>query len=104
MKKIIVIGILSLVVIACSQKTAGTIAATEVAVKTESATVSHEAYLAGKTIYDAKCGRCHKLHDPERGNMTQWDKWLDRMAPKAKLTDDEKLQVRNFISVNAKAN
>lgn len=104
MKKIITISFLSLIIFACSKKTVGTIAATEETTKTESKTVSHEAFLAGKTIYDARCGKCHKLHDPERGTMEQWDKWLDKMAPKAKLTDEEKLQVRNFISVNAKAN
>jgi hypothetical protein len=36
--------------------------------------------------------------------MTQWTKWIDRMAPKAKLTEDEKAQVTAYVSVNAKPN
>ena len=105
MKKIITISILSLIVFACSHKTASTVAKTEIAKeKTSSATVSNAQFSAGKTIYEAKCGNCHKLKDPAKGNMTQWTKWIDRMAPKAKLTDEEKQQVTDYISVNALTN
>jgi cytochrome c5 len=101
MKKIITIVLISLVVFACSHKTTSTVAKTESIIKTESATVTNAQYVEGKTVYDAKCGKCHKLYSPERGNMTQWTKWIDRMAPKAKLTADEKTQVTNYVSVNA---
>jgi cytochrome c5 len=104
MKKIITIVLVSLVVFACSHKTTSTVTKTETIVKTESATVSNAQYLEGKTVYEAKCGRCHKLYKPERGNMTQWTKWIDRMAPKAKLTDEEKQMVIRYVSVNALAN
>jgi cytochrome c5 len=104
MKKLITIVVISLVVFACSHKTTSTVAKTESTVKTESATVSNAQYLAGKTIYEAKCGRCHKLFSPDKGNMTQWTKWIDKMAPKAKLTDAEKAQVTDYVSVNALPN
>lgn len=105
MKKLIIISVLSLIVFACSHKTASTVTKTEVATeKTSSATVSNAAYLAGKVIYETKCGTCHKLKDPARGNMAQWTKWIDRMAPKAKLSDEEKQQVTDYISVNALVN
>lgn len=104
MKKLITIGMLSFIVFACSKKTASTVTKTEVVVKTESATVSNEQFLAGKAIYVAKCGKCHNLKEPSRGNMEEWTKWIGRMAPKAKLTDDEKAQVTAYVSVNAKPN
>ena len=105
MKKLIIITVLSLIVFACSHKTSNTITKTEVVKeKTESATVSNAQFIAGKTVYEAKCGRCHKLHEPNRGNMAQWTIWIDRMAPKAKLTDEEKQQVTDYVSVNALAN
>lgn len=105
MKKIITISILSLIIFACSHKTTSTVTKTETLTeKTSSSMVSHEQFLAGKTVYETKCGTCHKLKDPARGNMTQWTKWIDRMAPKAKLSDEEKMMVTNFISVNALPN
>ena len=104
MKKLMTISLLSLIVFACSKKTASTVAKTEVSVKTESATVSNAQYLAGKVVYEAKCGKCHKLHSPDRGNMEQWTKWIGRMAPKAKLTEEEKQLVTDYVSVNALAN
>ena len=103
MRKSIAIFIISIVVFACSHKTKSTVTKTEVKEKTESATVSNAQFSAGKTVYEAKCGRCHKLFEPSRGNMTQWTKWIDRMAPKAKLTDEEKQQVTDYVSVNALA-
>lgn len=103
MKKIITISILSLIIFACSHKSTSTVTKTETSsVKTSSATVSNAQFLAGKTVYETKCGTCHKLKDPARGNMAQWTSWINRMAPKAKLTDSEKQQVTDYISVNAK--
>lgn len=104
MKKLVTISILSFIVFACSKKTATTVTKTETSEKTSSASVSEAQFLAGKAVYEAKCGKCHKLYNPSRGNMTQWTKWIDRMAPKAKLTDEEKQQVTDYVSVNALAN
>ena len=104
MKKILVILCLSFVVFACSHKTTSTVTKTESAIKTESASVSHAQYEEGRMVYEAKCGTCHKLKNPTRGNMTQWTKWIDRMAPKAKLTETEKMQVTAYVSVNALVN
>lgn len=106
MKKLITIVMISMVVFACSHKTTSTVTKTEVvtATKTESATVSNAQYLEGKLVFETKCGKCHKLKDPARGNMVKWTKWIDRMAVKAKLTPEQKMQVTNFISVNALSN
>ncbi len=104
MKKIITISILSLIIFACSHKTTSSVTTTAGREKTESATVSHDQYLEGKAVYEVKCSTCHKLKNPARGTMEKWYGWIERMAPKAKLTDVEKTQVTNYISVNALPN
>lgn len=101
MRKLFVIISISCVVFACSHKTTSSVSTT---IKTESATVTNAQYEEGKIVYEAKCGSCHKLKNPTRGNMTQWEKWIDKMAPKAKLTEAEKAQVTDYVSVNAQTN
>ena len=56
----------------------------------------------GKTIYESKCGKCHKLFEPKKFNAAQWTKWVDRMAPKAKLTPEEKELVYNYLTNDLK--
>lgn len=57
---------------------------------------------AGKLIYESKCGQCHKLFEPDKYNAQQWSKWVDKMAPKAKLTEVEKGQVYQYLSATTK--
>lgn len=103
MKKSWTILCISLFVFACSHKTVPTAANLEGRVmKTSSSTVTNEQYVQGKAVFEANCGRCHKYRDPTKYTTTQWTKWLDKMAPKAKLSDEQKMQVFNFVSVNAK--
>jgi len=52
----------------------------------------------GKEIFSAKCGRCHKLPKPEKHQPEEWTKILEKMAPKAKLTADQKALVFKYIS------
>lgn len=96
MRKFLVLLSILFIVFACSHKTASTIE------KTSSTTVTHEQYLEGKMVFEANCQKCHKLRKPESHTVKQWVKWLDKMAPKAKLSPEQKQQVFNFVSVNAK--
>lgn len=89
MKKSIIVLAVSVIVFACSHKTTTSTTATPT-VKEESATVSHAQYEEGKALSLTYCTKCHAEKDPARGNMAQWDKWLDKMAPKAKITDEQK--------------
>ena len=100
MKKLVTIVILSFFIFACSHKTASTTSGT--ALKTSSATVTQEQFMEGKMVFEANCAKCHKLRNPASHTKEQWVKWLDKMAPKAKLTDEQKAQVYNYVSVNAK--
>jgi cytochrome c5 len=64
---------------------------------------SSEQLAQGKTIFENSCNRCHKLPDPAKHDDQGWIKTLSRMAPKAKLTDDQHQMVYDYlISVNKK--
>jgi hypothetical protein len=52
----------------------------------------------GKEIFSNKCGRCHKLPKPEKHMPEEWTKILEKMAPKAKLTPDQKALVFKYVS------
>lgn len=56
----------------------------------------------GKSIYENKCGTCHKLFAPDKYDAKGWKKWVDKMAPKAKLTAEEKGKVYKYLSTAKK--
>lgn len=64
---------------------------------------SSEKLAQGKTVFENSCNRCHALPNPEKHDDMGWIKTLSRMAPKAKLTDDQHQMVYDYlISVNKK--
>lgn len=57
----------------------------------------------GKTIFENSCNKCHGLPNPEKHDDQRWIKTLSRMAPRAKLNDDQHQMVYDYlISVNKK--
>jgi len=56
----------------------------------------------GKMIYESKCGKCHTLFAPDKYNAKQWRKWVDKMAPKAKLNSSETEDVYQYLSKTTK--
>lgn len=40
---------------------------------------------AAKKLYLTKCAKCHKLYDPVNYPDEDWDRWMLKMAKKAKL-------------------
>ncbi|WP_426481423.1 cytochrome C [Chryseobacterium sp. R2ACT005] len=64
---------------------------------------SSEQLTQGKTIFENSCTKCHKLPEPAKHDDKGWINTLSRMAPKAKLTDDQHQMVYDYlISVNKK--
>lgn len=64
---------------------------------------SFEQLTQGKTIFENSCNRCHGLPNPEKHDDKGWIKTLSRMAPRAKLNDDQHQMVYDYlISVNKK--
>lgn len=53
---------------------------------------------SGREIYLNKCGTCHNLHLPSEYNSEQWKANLDFMQPKAKITDDERNAVFQYLT------
>ncbi len=57
----------------------------------------------GKAIFREKCAKCHGYKLPETKTAEKWPGIIDRMAKKAKLTDDQKSDVLAFVTKHAKA-
>ena len=90
--------VLVIVVVACSPKVKTT--------TTTPAPVTDPIMIAkiteGKSLYETNCNKCHELHNPGKYNEQQWTKYLDWMAPKAKISDDQKASIFAYLSNNAK--
>ena len=41
----------------------------------------------GVSIYKTNCSSCHRLHAPSEFDPLKWEKELNEMLPKAKITD-----------------
>lgn len=95
MKKMAIISILSIVVYACSHKTTATVTKTETATS-----LTMEAKGA---LYAANCVKCHQLVEPEKFTKEEWVGWMDKMAPKAKITDEQKANIYDYLAAHAKA-
>lgn len=91
--------------LSCSKKTtapAATATPAEARGNTEVAAAA-SAEAQGQKIYTAQCGRCHELHRPDEYTVGQWKPILHRMADKAKLSPEEKLQVMTYLSHQARS-
>ncbi|MBL7764833.1 MAG: hypothetical protein JNJ58_01975 [Chitinophagaceae bacterium] len=61
-----------------------------------------ELYLAGKLTWKVSCNKCHELYAPQERTASQWDKVMETMAVKAKLSKAEKSAVLAFLHNQAK--
>ena len=106
MKKLLFLSIITIAVWGCSKKVTPTASATPktdtVAAVVVLEKASPEALAAGEATFKSRCGRCHGLKDPGSRTATKWFNVLNRMAPKAKLTPEEKQNVLAYLQANAK--
>lgn len=58
--------------------------------------------VAGMATFNAKCGRCHGLKATINHTAEEWASILVVMAPRANLTDAEKVNVYAYVKENAK--
>ena len=63
---------------------------------------SAEQITAGIATYVAKCVKCHALPVTTDYTSARWVGIVGWMAPKAKLSDDEKKNVLAYVQSNAK--
>ncbi|AEW87279.1 cytochrome C [Flavobacterium columnare] len=52
----------------------------------------------GKMMYENNCAKCHKLFPASKHDKTGWVKTVNRMAPKAKITEEQKNLVYNYLT------
>ena len=52
---------------------------------------------AARKIYVAKCAKCHKFHEPRKYSEADWDKWMDSMARKSKLSKAQASSLRKYL-------
>ena len=51
----------------------------------------------GRALYVLKCSGCHTLRLPSVYSEERWPAILDKMQKRAKITDDEKQQILQFV-------
>lgn len=52
----------------------------------------------GYILYKEKCSGCHRLHTPTEKNINGWEKTLDEMYPKAKISNEnEKKLIKDYL-------
>ncbi len=91
MKKIILYS-LFLVLFSCSS---------QLYIPTEnSTTISVLELKKGRKLYVNNCAGCHQLYTPNKYNALAWQHNLDAMQPKAKISDEHKKLIYNYL-VNA---
>lgn len=54
----------------------------------------------GKELYVAKCTACHRAYEPELHTKQEWQKILDEMGSKAKLSETEKQLILSYLTEN----
>ena len=52
----------------------------------------------GKSLFEANCGKCHKLFEPSKHNPEEWKVTLARMQKKAKISDEETASIYNYLT------
>jgi hypothetical protein len=51
-----------------------------------------------RTLYVNRCSGCHNLYLPKDHTLPEWNKVMDRMAPKAKLSAVERDIIQRYIT------
>jgi len=59
--------------------------------------ISIENLKQGRSLYVNNCASCHQLYLPNKYNNKDWSFWLDDMQPKAKITDNQKKLIYDYL-------
>lgn len=51
----------------------------------------------GRELFASKCGGCHKLYSPDQFTAAEWDSLMSIMKNKAKLREEQKNKIYNWI-------
>ena len=61
-----------------------------------------EILLKGRKLYVGHCGSCHNLHLPKERDKEAWFRQLNVMQEKAKITDQEKELIFQYLTYQPK--
>jgi cytochrome c5 len=92
--KLIILAVITVFIASCSSKKSATAAA----VKTPKEVVLTPELLAGKSLYENSCVKCHKLYSPKDYTHESWQPILVKMQGKARLDDNQIALISNYIS------
>ena len=103
MKKLIVLFVITFIIISCQKKAIPVITERKDEPKKEAQTiiVSPDT-LAGRSIFMARCDRCHDLPDPAQYTEKRWDGILSYMIPRARLSNEQGVHVTAYLRANSK--
>lgn len=88
--KILGLAVLGIFIYSCSPKIVAPVAETK--------TFEMTAELAeGKSLFENNCAKCHKLPEITKHTKEEWIPVVDRMAKKARITEDQEKLVYNYI-------
>ena len=88
-KKIIITLSLACIIYSCS---------TQLYIPASADAKKQEQLLAGRKLYVIHCSGCHNLYLPKRFSADQWKKNVEEMQPKAKITDEEKQLIFQYLT------
>ena len=92
-----VLAVLGILLYACSPKVATTAPVAVAATEAATEMVLSPELARGKSLYEDSCAHCHKLFPASKHDKEGWVGTLDRMAPKAKITEEEKVLIYNYL-------
>lgn len=64
--------------------------------------ISPDSLLLGRTLYVNHCSSCHNLHLPEQYTRAHWEKEMQEMQRKAKISDEETKLITKFLLARSK--
>jgi cytochrome c5 len=53
----------------------------------------------GRDLYVVRCSGCHPLHRPGEYERAGWNRVLAKMAPRARLSEEERTQILRYLAV-----
>jgi len=62
------------------------------------AKVSVEDLVKGRDLYLNNCNECHKLNKPLKYSSSEWTSILNKMQPKAEISDSEKGLIHAYLT------
>ncbi len=66
------------------------------------APAQHGEASAAERLYRSKCSACHRAYPPGSRDAASWAEVLGKMAPRAKLSEEERAQLLEYLQANAK--